>query len=113
MVIDEIQTKEYVKGYGIDCDKVKAAIETTDDSDGRIDAVMEWILLRVDRDIHSLCIGRAIDGEPQSFHVIAFGEEAFHTDPEALRKKDILAPDYLKFLVEPFFIGPDVYEVVD
>ncbi|KAG7088222.1 hypothetical protein E1B28_012239 [Marasmius oreades] len=112
MVTDETQTKEYVKGYGIDWDKVKAALEVTDDGDGQIGSLIKQILECVDRDIHWICIGKPNNGKRNSF-VISFGEEAFGTDLEALRKKDIPAPDYLKSFVKPFLVGPDVFEAVD
>ncbi|KAG7088230.1 hypothetical protein E1B28_012247 [Marasmius oreades] len=113
MITNETQTKEYVKGYGIDWDKVKAALEITDDGDGRIRILVQKILEHVDCDIHWTCIGKPNSGKRNTFNIISFGKEAFDTDPEALRKKDIPAPDYLKSFVEPFFVGPDVFEVVD
>ncbi|KAG7088192.1 hypothetical protein E1B28_012209 [Marasmius oreades] len=112
MITDKTSTKEYVKGYGIDWDKVKAALGVTDDGDGQIGSLMKQILECVDRDIHWVCIGKPNNGKHNSF-VISFGEQAFDTDPEALRKKDIPAPEYLKCFVEPFLFGPEVFEVVD
>ncbi|KAG7087500.1 hypothetical protein E1B28_013461 [Marasmius oreades] len=34
----------------------------------------------------------------------------FDTDVEALRKKDIPAPNYLRSFAKPFLVGPDVFE---
>ncbi|CAA7265247.1 unnamed protein product [Cyclocybe aegerita] len=82
----------YVKGYGIDWDKIKNLLGIDNDQDPRIG----W--------------RRLTDGE--KFNVISFGEEAFGDDLDKLRKKDIPVPEYLRRL-ESLLSGPDVFEFVE
>jgi len=101
----------YVKGYQIDWQKVKAFLDISEDSDARIDVAMVQIMDFVDRS-HWICIARPI-GAPRTrgFAVISFGKDAWGTDLEELRKKDIPTPKYLEKLAEHLFSGPDVYEL--
>ena len=94
-----------VKGFGIDWEKIKALLETTDDKDHRIDGVMQKVMLSVDRQEHWLCGAYNLDGPRKLTNV---GEESFGDDLEELQQKEIPIPQYM-LKMKTALTGPQVF----
>jgi hypothetical protein len=97
----------YVKGYGVDWDKIKAFVGTDDDKDRRIDLVMCRVMEAVNHD-HPVCSGHRLT-DNKLFNVIPLAEEAFDDDLEGLIEKEIPVPKYLRDL-EVLLSGPEIFK---
>jgi hypothetical protein len=97
-----------VKGFGIDWEKIKALLKTTDDKDHRIDGVMQRVMLSVDREEHWICGAYPLDGPRKLTNVISFGKESFGDDLEGLQQREIPIPRYM-LKMEAVLTGPKVF----
>ncbi|KAM6497192.1 hypothetical protein JOM56_007665 [Amanita muscaria] len=89
----------YVKGYVIDWDKIKAFLEITDHTDGRIDEAMVEIIGFVDRETNPIATARRIDA--QTLYVL-LGPEACGPDLNCAS-----SPISVRALISCNFMVPD------
>ena len=64
---------------------------------------------RVKRE-HKLVLAQHVGDDESCFSVITLGEESFGEDLDALRRKEIPVPGYLREF-ETAFEGPEVYKL--
>lgn len=100
----------YAKGYALDWGKVKVYLHAEASDDARIGAAVDAILAHIDRSANWTGTGWTTGPERRYIIAIAFGQEAFGTDLEKLRQKDIAPPEYLQKL-DFILDGPEVFEV--